>query len=241
LRAAVFLVVVVFVITLLVRLPARVLVSLLPPDVACAAPSGTIWSGSCGQLRAGVVTVSGLSWQLHPAALLHGRIGADVASQDPAANGHAQLELKTNGDVAVAALSANLALPRDSGLVPAGSSGTLQLAIDSARIEGGHLVAVQGTIDLQQLHIENPAADLGSFELRFPPPQQDAAIVGMLHDRSGPLSVIGVLRLSRSGSYELQGNVAARAGASADLTQLLQMLGPPDAQDRRGFSIAGTL
>jgi hypothetical protein len=234
-------VVVVFVITLLVRLPARVLVSLLPPDVACAAPSGTIWSGSCGQLRAGVVSIAGLSWQLHPAALLRARIAANVASQDPAANGHAQLELRTNGNVAVAALAANLAMPRDTGLLPPGTSGTLQLAIDSARMEGGHLVALQGTIDVQQLHIENPAADLGSFELQFQPPVQDAAIVGLLHELNGPLSVVGVLRLSRGGSYELQGNVAARADSSAELTQLLQMLGPPDAQGRRAFSIAGTL
>jgi general secretion pathway protein N len=232
---------VVFAITLLVRLPARVLVSLLPPDVTCAAPSGTVWSGSCGQLRAGVITIAGLSWRLRPAALLHGRIGAAVASQDPAANGHAQLEFKTNGDASVTALAANLAMPRDSGLVPVGSSGTLQLAIDSARIEGGQLVAVQGTIDLRQLHIENPAADLGSFELQFPASNQDAAIVGLLHELNGPLSLAGELRLARSGSYELQGSVAARAGASAELTQLLQMLGPPDAQGRRAFSIAGTL
>jgi hypothetical protein len=232
---------VVFLITLVVRLPARALVALLPPDVTCAAPSGTIWSGSCGQLRAAPIVVSALSWQLHPAALLRARIGADVASQDPAANGHATLELRTNGDLSLTALVANLALPRDSGLVPAGASGTLQLAIDSARIEGGHVVAVQGTVDLQQLHIESPAADLGSFELQFASPNQGATMVGLLRDLDGPLSMIGTLHLKRDGSYELQGSVAPRAGSGADLTQLLQLLGPPDAQGRRALSIAGTL
>jgi hypothetical protein len=51
----------------------------------------------------------------------------------------------------------------------------------------------------------------------------------------------GVLQLSPSGAYELDGTVAARDASSSDLQQLLQMLGPPDAQGRHVFSLAGTL
>jgi hypothetical protein len=241
LRPALILAVVVFIITLLVRLPARALLMLLPAEVSCAEPAGTVWSGSCGELRAGAFAVSGLAWTLHPAALLRLHVAADLASQDPRANGHAQLELALNGDLAITALAANLAIPSGAGLFPAGSSGSVQLAVDSARIEGRHLVALQGKIDLQQLQIENPPADLGSFELQFAPPSQGAAMVGQLRDLNGPLSVIGVLQLSRAGSYDLEGSVAPRPGASADLTQVLQLLGPPDAQNRRAFSLAGSL
>jgi general secretion pathway protein N len=241
LRAAIILVVVVFLATVLVRLPARVLLPMLPADVACDSPTGTIWSGSCDQLRLNAVAVSDLSWRLHPAALLRLRLGADLASADPAARGQAQVELAPNGDVAITALQATLAMPGDAVLVPAGTSGTVQLAINAARIAGGHLVALQGTIELQRLHIEHPAADLGSLALQFAPPGAGAPIVGQLHDLSGPLSVSGELQLSPSGTYELQGSVAPKPGASADLTQALQLLGPPDAQGRRGFSLAGTL
>ena len=240
-RPALILAVVVFIITLLVRLPARVLLRLLPADVSCAEPSGTVWSGACGELRAGDFAVSGLSWTLHPGALLRLHVAADLASQDPRANGHAQVELALNGDLAITALAANLAIPSGSGLFPTGSSGSVQLAVDSARIEDGHLVAVQGKIDLQQLHIENPPADLGSFELQFAPPSQGSVMMGQLRDLNGPLSVIGVLQLTRAGSYDFEGSVAPRPGASADLTQLLQLLGPPDAQNRRAFSLAGSL
>jgi general secretion pathway protein N len=241
LRAALILVVVAFVATVLVRLPARVLLFMLPADVACEAPIGTVWSGSCDRLRVGALAVSGLSWRLHPAALLRLRLGADLASEDPAARGHAQVELAPDGELAITALAASVALPGSAGLVPAGVSGTLQLAIDSARIAGAHLVAVQGSVELQQLHVENPAADLGGFALQFAPPNQSAAIVGQLRDLNGPLSVTGVLQLSPTGSYDLEGSVAARPGASAELTQLLQWLGPPDAQGRRALSLAGTL
>ena len=240
-RPALILALIVFIITLLVRLPARALLTLLPADVTCAEPGGTIWRGSCGELRAGGFAASGLSWTLHPGALLRLHIAADIASPDPRATGQAQVELALNGDVAITALQANLAIPMGVGIFPAGSSGKVQLAMDSARIEGGHLVALQGKIDLQQFHIQNPPADLGSFELRFAPPGQGPAMVGELRDLNGPLSVVGILQLTRTGSYDLEGSVAPRDNASDDLTQVLQLLGPPDAQNRRAFSLAGTL
>jgi hypothetical protein len=241
LRAALILVIVAFIATVLVRLPARALLLMLPADVACEAPDGTVWRGSCGRLRMGAIAVSGLSWRLHPATLLRLRLCADLASEDPAARGHARVELAPDGAIAISAMAASFALPGGAGLVPPGVSGTLQLAIDSARIADAHLVAVQGSVELQQLHIENPAADLGGFALQFAPPNQSAAIVGQLRDLNGPLSVSGVLQLSPSGSYDLEGSVAARPGASDELMQLLQWLGPPDAQGRRALSLSGTL
>jgi hypothetical protein len=241
LRATLILAAVVFLSTLLVRLPARALLALLPADVSCAAPDGTVWSGSCEELRIGTLRVSSLSWTLHPAALLRLRLAADIASQDPAANGHAQLELAPNGNLEITGLAANVALPGGSAPVPAGTSGTLQLAIGSARIEDRHLVALLGKIDLQDLHIENPAADLGSFELQFAPPGQGGAVVGQLRDLNGPLAVSGLLQLSPAGVYDLEGTLAPKPGASADLTQALQLLGAPDAQGRRAFSLAGSL
>lgn len=240
-RTALILAVAVFLITLLVRLPPQLLLPLLPAGVACAEPDGTVWRGRCGQLRVGTWSVASLSWSLHPAALLRLRIAADVASQDPSVRGQAQVELARDGAMAISALAATIAIPGGSGPVPAGATGTLLLAIDSARIQGGQLVAVQGKLDLQQLRIENPPAYLGSLELKFGPPIQVGPMVGQLTDLGGPLSVVGVLQLTPSGSYDLEGSIAARPGAGADLTQMLQMLGPPDPQGRRAFSLAGAL
>lgn len=241
LRAALILAAIAFLVTLLMRLPARALLPLLPADVTCAAPAGTVWRGSCGQLRVAEVAVSGLSWVLHPAALLRLRLAADLASQDPEARGQAQVELALNGSLAITALAASVALPSSAVVVPDGTSGNMQLAIDSARIEGRHLVALQGRIDLQQIRIENPQADLGSFELQFAPPKDPAVMVGQLRDLNGPLSLSGVLQLSPTGGYQLDGSVMPRPGASAELTQKLQILGPPDAQGRHEFSLAGSL
>jgi hypothetical protein len=241
LRAAFILAAIAFLVTLLMRLPARTLLPLLPPEVSCAAPSGTVWNGACGQLRVGEASVSGLSWKLHPGALLHLQLAADLSSPDPQARGQAQVELTRNGDLAVTALTATVALPGDTAVTPGGISGSMQLAIDSARIENRRLVALQGTIDLLQIHSDDPQADLGSFELRFVPPAQPLVMQAQLRDLDGPLSVTGLLQLEASGSYQLDGSISARPGASAQLVQKLQMLGPPDAQGRQTFSLAGSL
>jgi len=241
LRAALILVAIAFLVTLVTRLPARTLLPLLPADVSCAAPSGTVWSGACGQLRMGEASVSGLSWKLHPGALLHLQLAADLASSDPEAAGHAQVELARDGKLAITALAATVALPGDVAVIPPGISGSMQLAIDSARIEGRYLVALQGTIDLLQIHVDDPQADLGSFELQFLPPTQPRVMLAQLRDLNGPLSVTGTLQLLASGSYQLDGSISARPGASPQLIQKLQMLGPPDAQGRQVFSLAGSL
>jgi len=241
LRAALILVGVVFLATLLVRLPARVLALLLPSQVACAAPSGTVWSGSCDELRAGTLHIAGLSWQLHPAALLRLQLAADVASSDPAAQGQARLRVGLDRDLTITGLQSMLTLPGVLDFMPAGSSGNLQLSVASARMHDAHLVELQGRIALLRLRIANPPVDLGSFELQFPPSEPGAAMVGQLRDLDGPLSVSGVLQLNGAGSYDLEGSVSPKPGASADLTQALQLLGPPDAQGRHTLSMAGTL
>jgi hypothetical protein len=237
-KPAIFLAAAIFLLTVLVRLPAAVLTLFLPATVHCQAPAGTLWRGACGELRSGSLALSDVRWVLHPLALLHAQVSADIDSEDPRANGRAQIRLQSNGDLDVRALNAALPLQGGLTLMPVGWNGTLELAIEQASIQSGHLAAVQGVISVRRLHRDQPAADLGGFELDF---VKAAPMTGNLRDLDGPLSLQGVLQLSRSGAYELDGTVAARDASSSDLQQLLQMLGPPDAQGRHVFSLAGTL
>jgi hypothetical protein len=65
-------------------------------------------------------------------------------------------------------------------------------------------------------------------------------MIGTLRDLGGPLILSGQLQLRRDGSYELDGNIALRDASSADLQQVLNLLGPPDAAGRHALSFAGT-
>ncbi|MGH8230310.1 MAG: type II secretion system protein N [Steroidobacteraceae bacterium] len=224
----------------MVRLPARALRPLLPKDVACATPAGTVWSGSCEELRVSGVTLAGLSWTLHPLALLRLRLDADLASDDPAAPGHAHLQLAPGGDLSVTGLVASATLPGRFGPLPAGASGILLLGIDSAQTHAGHATAIQGTFELRRLHLANPAVDLGSIELRFPARAPGSALSGQLRDLGGPLSLDGSLTLTPQGGYDLEATASAKDPADAQLAQVLQMLGPADAAGRHTISVAGT-
>ncbi len=240
-RSAILLGVAVFALTLLIRLPADVVAWLLPRSVACESPGGTLWQGSCAEVRSGALTLADVRWTLHPLKLLRAQAALDVISNDPRARGSAQLTLHFNGDVDIAALSGSLPLEGGVVPVPAGWSGVLDLGIDRASLRGGHVAAVQGTLTARSLHMDHPGTDLGSFELKFPEaPLGDAPMLGTLRDLGGPLSLDAQLQLRRDGNYELDGNIAPRDSSSADLQKVLNLLGPPDASGRHPVSFAGT-
>jgi hypothetical protein len=241
LRIALVLAALVFVATLLVRLPASVLISHLPADIACEDVSGTVWHGTCGQLSSDGLKVAGVSWQLHPLALLELAISADLSSIDPSAGGSGSVVLTRSGDASITDLHATLPLPTGSQLLPAGASATLVLSLPSVRLHNAHLASIEGSIEIHHLHLANPSSELGSYQLQLQPPASGSTTEGQLRDLEGPLQVSGQLRLQATGEYEVNGTVTPRANASEDLSKTLQYLGPADAQGQRTFSLAGTL
>jgi general secretion pathway protein N len=246
LKSALSLAVAIFALTVLARLPAGLVASLLAPTLLCESPSGTIWGGSCAVLRSGALTLSDVHWSTHPAGLLRARLILDLVSRDPRALGRTRLTAHIDGELEIEGLEARLPLENGLSLLPAGWSGSLELAIERAVVRHGQLSALQGRARLLQLRSVQPPADLGSIELDVPAPAGDASdgarpIVGSLRDIGGPLSLQGQAQLSSDGAYEISGTVAPRSGASPDLKQALQLLGAPDAQGRYAFTLAGTM
>lgn len=246
LKSALSLAVALFALTVLARLPAGVVATLLTPTLLCESPSGTIWGGSCGVLRSGALTLSDVHWTTRPAGLLRARLILDLVSLDPRASGQTRLTAHINGELEIEGLQARLPLENGLSLFPPGWSGSLELAIERAAVRHGQLSALQGRARLLQLRSVQPSADLGSIELDVPAPAGDASggtrpIVGALRDIAGPLSLQGQAQLASDGAYEISGTVAPRSGASSDLQQALQLLGAPDAQGRYAFTLAGTI
>ncbi|HXN10604.1 MAG TPA: type II secretion system protein N, partial [Steroidobacteraceae bacterium] len=212
-RSALILAASVFVLTLLVRLPASVLLAHAPAALQCTGASGTLWRGSCGVLAFGPRSVRDVRWTLHPGPLLRARVALDLDSLDPDATGQAYLEWRPGGELLIERLNAQLAASQSAALMPAGWSGSLQLAIQRAHVRAGHLVDLAGTLDLRQLQLRAPRTAFGSYELVVAPVagtegSGDAPMLGTLRDLEGPLSLRGQMRLTAQGSYELSGQVA---------------------------------
>jgi general secretion pathway protein N len=226
-----------FALVIIARLPAA---WVLPSKggFTCVSVEGTLWSGGCGSLSVSREPVGDLSWELHPLALLTGKLAAHLTLVRQSANATADVELGLGGHVTARNVRADL--PLDAKLLPGLPSnlrGQARVDLALARVQGNTLQELKGTLEAHDLQdVAGNRTVLGNYVVTFPggePP------VGQFKDLGGPLAVEGTIRLSPQG-YEVQGLVAPRQGAAPELLDNLRFLGSPDASGRRAFSLSGT-
>ena len=132
--------------------------------------------------------------------------------------------------------------PLDPKLVP-GLPPTLHghAHVDLALLQMQHgiITQLQGRIEARDLKESSGTnTSLGSYLVTFPGGSGDP--IGQIRDLEGPLALEGTLHLTRQPGFELEGLIAARQGAPAELVNNLRFLGSPDASGRRQFSLSGT-
>ena len=226
---------------ILARLPAA---WILPASgraaVGCTGVDGTLWSGSCAGLFVQRKPFGDLTWELKPRRLLAGRLAAHLTLSSPLGQGSAEAELGLSGQLIAHDLNADLPLdPRLMPGLPPGLRGQAHLALALVALEAGTLKRLEGRIEVRDLQdLDGRATRLGSYAATFAPTAGEPT--GVIKDLDGPLSVEGTLRLTRQGGFEVQGTVAPRPGAPAELTDNLRFLGSPDASGRRQFALSGT-
>ena len=231
----------VFAAVLVARLPAAWVLPALGPRLTCARVEGTLWRGECAQARLAGVTLDQLAWQVHPAALLGGRLAADLSARRADARASGEVSVRWHG--ALQARDVHALLPLEPALLPALPSyitGVLEADVARAVVtRTGAVEQLHGTLIVRRLiDSSGSVTPLGSFRIRFPAAPGEPR--GQLRDLGGPLWLRGTLRLTPQPGYVLHARVAARTGASPSLLQALQYLGAPDAQGRRPFALAGT-
>jgi general secretion pathway protein N len=228
-----------------VTLPASVVVPRVqPPGVTFAGLDGTAWNGSAQVLQIGGSNVGSVAWKLHALPLLLLRADADVNLKRT--DGFAQGEVSVSGSrIQLANLAASLpiqALPPQ--VVGGGWTGSVNARLAELTLVDGWPVSATGTVDLVDLTgpARNPSK-LGTFQLKFPLEESTpGTLVGSINDVEGPIQIAGKLHLkAEDRSYLVEGLVATKPGAPAELSRALEVLGAPDAQGRREFSLSGTM
>jgi general secretion pathway protein N len=230
---------VVFLIIILAQFPAQWAAGALPRDLSCQQLSGSVWNGTCSGLTAHGATLGDLSWSLRPVRLFTGHLNVDVAWVQAMSFARGNLEVSPGG--AVSASDFHASFPLDRQLLPQlppGIRGSAQADLAAMRFDGKRVTALEGQIDVHGL-VARDGTPLGDYRLSFPGGSTDEP-VGRLRDIGGPLAVDGSLRLTREPGFVLDAKVAARPSAPPDLAQDLQLLGSPDAQGRRPFSVSAT-
>jgi hypothetical protein len=228
---------------LLARFPAVWAAAALPPWLSCDDFAGTVWNGSCTGLAIRHQPPLGdLVWQLHPLRLLAARLAAHVQLTQGEAFARAEVEYGLGDKLYARDLQANFDL--SSALIPAlplKLTGNARAEVDYIELQAMRLIDLRGRIEVHDL-TQHEGADtpLGSYSLAFKGAASGSDLVGQLHDLGGPLALDGTLRMTPEPGFVLDGKVATRATVTADLARQLQVLGAPDVQGRRSFSIANT-
>ncbi|HTC54402.1 MAG TPA: type II secretion system protein N [Steroidobacteraceae bacterium] len=242
-RRAIILAVIAFTLVLLVRLPARWLSPLLPHGMQCQQLDGSAWNGSCTGLTSSGNAVGDVTWNLQLLQLLRARLDLRLDLTGTDSSAHGEVALGFGG--AVHGRDVTLDVPLTSALVsslPVGAHARLQGTL--ARIEwtGKYLSELQGELRVQDL-VGPRGQAFGSYQVSFAPGSgSDSADLptGVVHDGGGPLQLEATLQLTHDPGYVVDGRVAPRPSASADIVDMLKYLGSADASGRRPFSLMGT-
>ncbi|HEV2703044.1 MAG TPA: type II secretion system protein N [Steroidobacteraceae bacterium] len=241
-RRAILLAVIAFALVLVVRFPARWLSPLLPRGLHCQQLDGSAWHGSCLGLGGTASDLGDLTWDLQLLQLLRARLGLrlDLANQGSYVRGDVAFSLGG----AVHGRDVTLDLPLTSALVsslPAGAHARLQGQFERIEWTGKYLSELQGQLQILDL-VGSQGQAFGSYQVSFAPVGSGNSDLptGEVHDKGGALQLDATLQLTHDPGYLVQGHVAARPSASADINDTLKYLGTPDASGRRPFSLQGT-
>jgi len=243
LRRALTLAIAGFVLVLIVLLPARWISPLLPHGMHCQQLDGSAWHGSCSGLTTANGALGDLSWDVHALQLLRGRLELQLDLTNEGNYLRGVLGMGFGG--ALHGRNVTLDLPLASTLVsslPAGAHARLSGKLSRVEWNGKFLNAVEGEVDILDF-VGSQGQAFGSYQAVFAPDANAGAVAtptAVVHDMGGPLALDATLNLTRDPGYLLQGQVAARPAAPAELADELKYLGSPDASGRRPFSLSGT-
>ncbi|MDP8985930.1 MAG: type II secretion system protein N [Pseudomonadota bacterium] len=236
---------------IIIALPASMLKRYLPAGVNAQDFSGTVWHGSVGTITANGVNLGAVEWHLHPGALLHLTLPADLrwVKGGFVADGKAEVTRRdvTLHDVRGAGPIEDLA---DLGL-PAGWHGMASFTLGELKATWtpARLVTAIGDVSVSNLMSREMAGgtDLGGYTLHLAngaiTPDTDAS--AELRDTGGPLEVRATLHLSADGgTVMLSGTVKERPDAPPALRaemEKLEQLQVRDAQGRLPVELEFTL
>jgi len=224
------------------RLPASWVLPGPKSGMSCTDADGTVWNGTCTGLVVQQQALGDLAWEIHPLRMLAGKINADLVMTRPTGSIRANVESGFDKKIVARDVLADVPLDQElvSGLPPdlRGLRGQIHAQLAYLRVDGQIIRAIEGVVEIHDL-VDGPQK-WGSYSVTFPPPTTGVP-VGQIKDLgTGPLAVEGSLKLTPAPGFDLEGLVAPRASASPELVQNLRMLGSPDAQGRRPFSMEST-
>ena len=204
-------------------------------ELTMAGIDGSVWQGSAAYVGFNGLALSDFRWQLHPAALLTGRLS--LSAEARVADALARTELTYRGGNVVLSglrMSADLANFRQM-LAADQIGGSVNVTLERLELIDGWPVSASGVLRLTELSWPPlipvpgvPTIPLGNFLAQFTV-DDEPGIVAFVNDEGGPLELEGRIDLTPDRTYHLKATIKPRADASNALVQGLMVMNPADA------------
>jgi len=240
-----------FVFFTLAFIPAGVLIGRLEKsanaDLHPAGVEGTIWHGQLHSLDIGGWQLRNTRWDINPAALLLGRVTANIATRISGSELAADASISVTSSVSVRDLdAAGPIAPVASGFNLPVTGGDYRIQIAALDISDAWPTRLIGSVHVTGVPITvvgDATGPTGSYTVAFDDESvpDDGRLLGALSDDDGPVEVDGNIVLTPPKNYEVQARLKARPDAPAEITQALKFAGPVDSDGRHDFSMAGSL
>lgn len=205
----------------------------LPANVRLYDIKGTLFHGHAGQAQIHGLGVQDLTWHMHPADLLLGKISLDLTGRMAGGRTSATVNLGLGNRIGLrhvisTATLSDLAPFLDMDYLPV--KGQLGLSLKHAEISHGHLISATGRLNAGELSwtLSQPAVALGDYKAGISTGQQ--GVVATLSNSSGPLQLSGQCVLTHANTWQVHVRLRARPDAGAKVKELLGNLGRPGPQ-----------
>lgn len=222
---------------------------LAPQGVVAAGVEGTLWSGRAATLSVNGFAAEQLRWRLRPAALVLGRLAANVEARMTEGFVSGDVEASPSR-IAVRNLRGAASLPSLAAFLPVrGIRGQASVALESLELVDGWPTTVVGELKVASLEVTpfvpvnagGGMLALGDYTVTFTP-AAERELAALVVDNGGPLEVSGTVKLDAARAYTLDALVKPRAGAARELVDGLSiMTAEPDAEGRRRLTLTGSL
>ena len=235
----------IYLLFLVINLPAGVVWSFLPEDIKRSVNlsnlHGSAWSAGADNIVVDGFKLGKAEWTLNPFLLFIGELGGHIKVRNALGKAESGFSINSDQVIELSDLDSEFsAAIFDPAIRPFMLEGIITSQMDSLQIQSKVLLEATGTLQWRNASISGVQdVSLGNLTFQASPEAKGTRL--QVTNEGGLIALSGDIRLAGNGRYNLNLLLSSRDKQNTDLKSMLAVLGRADAQGRVRFTQAGKL